>query len=73
LKIADRAGLSRTELEEIESEIAALETLSDLVKWGRGRDGVDPAVITDVVKQDECTQDAIVPWLDGRTLVFGST
>jgi len=50
-----------------------LETLSDLLKWGRERDGLDPAVITDVVKQDECTQDAIVPWLGSRTLVFGST
>jgi hypothetical protein len=65
--------MSPAELQDIEVEVADLQNLSELLKWGRGRPGLQPAVITDVVKQDECTQDAIVPWLAGRALVFGST
>jgi hypothetical protein len=73
VKITNRARLSRTDLEKIEAQVAGLQSLSELLEWGRGREGFEPAVITDVVKQDECTQDAIVPWPGGRALVFGST
>jgi hypothetical protein len=73
VKITNRARLSVAELKEIEVQVSPLHNLSELLKWGRGREGLNPAVITDVVKQDECTQDAIVPWSAGRVLVFGST
>ena len=73
MKVTNRAALDRIELEEVEAQVSGLQNLSELLKWGRGQRDVEPAVITDVVKQDECTQDAIVPWSAGRSLVFGST
>lgn len=58
----------------METQLANLESLSDVLRWGRQQPpGMHPAVITDVVVQDEFTHDAIVPWRDGRALVFGST
>lgn len=61
-------------MEALEVELAALESLADVIRWGRGQPAgsVSPPVITDVVVQDEFTHDAIVPWR-GRVLVFGST
>jgi len=67
-------GLAQAEIEALELEIGAFESLVDVLRWGRSQPPatVNPAVITDVVVQDEFTHDAIVPWR-GRALVFGST
>jgi hypothetical protein len=73
VKINDRAGLGEADLAGLAVQLARLESLSDVLAWGRQRPGLHPAVIADVVVQDEFTHDAIVPWLDGRALVFGST
>jgi hypothetical protein len=73
VEIQNGASLSEADLAALVAQVASLESLSDLLKWGRGRPGLHPAVIADVVVQDEFTHDAIVPWLGGRALVFGST
>jgi hypothetical protein len=72
--IRNRAKLLVRDIQALEAEIGTLQSLSAVLKWGRGQPAnFEPTVITDVVKQDECTQDAIVPWQGGRVLVFGST
>jgi len=74
MAIRDRAGLPHDQLKSLEAALAGLESLSDVIRWGREQPAgvVSPAVIADVVIQDEYTHDAIVPWRDGA-LVFGST
>ena len=74
MAIRNWAGLSPAELEALQGELASLESLSDVIRWGRSQapGSVEPSVISDVVVQDEFTHDAIVPWRS-RALVFGST
>ena len=66
--------MSSSEATALEHQIERLESLADVLRWGRNQPAgvVTPAVITDVVIHDEFTHDAIVPWRD-RALVFGST
>ena len=73
-RVRNRAGLTPSELRSLEAHLSGLETLSDVLRWGRGlpAGAVTKRVIEDVVIQDEFTHDAIVPWGD-RALVFGST
>jgi hypothetical protein len=74
VKIQNGAALDSADLAALEAQVGGLESLADVLRWGRQQpSGLQPAVITDVVVQDEFTHDAIVPWRDGRTLVFGST
>ena len=70
----DRSGLSRAQLLSLELEVGKLESLADVLRWGRSQPPgvVSPKVIADVVIQDEFTHDAVVPWHEGA-LVFGST
>jgi hypothetical protein len=74
MQIRNRAGLAQAEIEALEAELAQLESLSDVIRWGRAQapGSVAPSVISDVVVQDEFTHDAIVPWRR-RALVFGAT
>ena len=74
IRVHNRAGLTPDELRMLEAELSGLETLADVMRWGRGLSAgvVTARVIEDVVIQDEFTHDAIVPWAD-RALVFGST
>lgn len=75
MNIQNRASLSPAELDALSSELGGLESLADVLRWGRGqpKGSVHPTVIADVVVQDEFTHDAVVPWRSGRALVFGST
>jgi hypothetical protein len=74
MAIRDRSGLSPAELRELELQMGKLESLADVIRWGRSQPAgvLGRAVIGDVIVQDEFTHDAIVPWRD-RALVFGST
>lgn len=73
VKIVDRAGLAGADFAALAAQMDGLESLSDVLTWGRRLPGLHPAVIADVVVQDEFTHDAIVPWREGRALVFAST
>jgi hypothetical protein len=46
-------------------------TLQDVVAWGLAQ--TPPAIVCDVVTQDEYTHDVIVPHPDGTYLVFDTT
>jgi hypothetical protein len=74
MAIRNRSRLSSAEIDALEPELGGLESLADVLRWGRAQPAgsVKPAVITDIVVQDEFTHDAIVPWRD-QALVFGST
>lgn len=75
MNILDRANLSETELAALSSELGQLETLSDVLRWGRAQPegSVLPTVVGEVVIQDEFTHDVVVPWRNGRAIVFDST
>ena len=74
MRVQNRAGVGPADLAALEADVAGLESLSDVLRWGRRQPLVlRPEVITEVVVQDEYTHDAIVPWRDRRALVFGST
>jgi hypothetical protein len=74
VKLQDEAGLAREEIARLESELPDLQSLADVMAWGRNQPPgmIDRLVIKDVVVQDEFSHDAIVPW-GKRFLVFGST
>ena len=72
--VQNEDGLTQGELALLESELLGLQSLADVMAWGRNQPAgaVDRMVIKDVIVQDEFTHDAIVPW-NKRFLVFDST
>jgi hypothetical protein len=60
---------------DLAAELTRLETLSDVIAWGRAAAGrtLSPSVITDVVVQDEFTHDAIVPVRADLVAAVGAT
>ena len=50
--------------------LGALTSLSDVVRWGLAQ--TPPAIVADVIVQDEFCHDVIVPWRD-RYLIFDTT
>jgi hypothetical protein len=71
MQFDDRAGLAPEELGALRRELEPLGSLHALIQWGLRR---DPAlVVADVVVQDEYTHDVLLPYGDGRFLVFDTT
>jgi len=69
--IANHAGAAAEELEALARVVAEHRGLDDIFAWGRRQSpAVHPA---DVVKQDEFTHDVLVPFPNGRWLVYGTT
>jgi hypothetical protein len=62
-EIRDKSGMSPSELEALARQLEGLESLADVLRWGRNQPAgvVKSPVITEVVVQDEFTHDAIVP------------
>lgn len=46
-------------------------TLSEVIAWGLGH--TPPLVIAEVIVQDEYTHDVLLPFLDGKWLVYDTT
>ena len=63
LALRDFSGLAESEREALAREASLLQTLHDVVGWGR---------IADVIVQDEFTHDVVVE-RGGRHLVFDTT
>lgn len=71
LPLVDYAGLYEAQKIDIQTRLALLHSLGDLVAWAFAQ---KPAYeIAEVVVQDEFTHDVVLPWKDGLTLVFDTT
>jgi hypothetical protein len=68
--VRDRAGLAPTRLAELAAAVQRLATLADVVVWGLAQP--PPAMVSQVVVQDEYTHDVILPLRD-CWLVFDTT
>ena len=68
--VTNRAGLSSELLSALETEVAKLTILQDVIRWGFSQ--TPPSDVTDVVIQDEFTHDVVLPWR-GVFLVFDTT
>lgn len=65
------ARISSRERDSIRATTRSHRTLADVVRWGLA---VTPArLVADVIKQDEFTQDVIVPYDDRLFLVYDTT
>jgi hypothetical protein len=64
-------ALPETERDALAAELAPLGTLADVIMWGLR--AAPPRVVVAVVVQDEYTHDIVLPWRDGRYLVFDTT
>jgi hypothetical protein len=65
------AALSSRERDSIRAITRSQRTLADVVRWGLA---VKPSrLVADVIKQDEFTQDVIVPYDDHLYLVYDTT
>lgn len=75
MQVTDYANLSAEQLEAIERELKDVRGLQDVVNKGLRKDSNArlPAVIAEVIVQDEFTHDCIVPLRDGLVLVYDTT
>jgi hypothetical protein len=55
----------------LEEAVARHRTLADAVAWGLMH--TPPLVVADVVTQDEYTHDVVLPYRDGRFVVYDTT
>ncbi len=55
----------------LEEAIARHRTLSEAVAWGLAH--MPPLVVADVIVQDEYTHDVVLPYRDGRFVVYDTT
>ncbi|MCY1015543.1 hypothetical protein [Pyxidicoccus sp. MSG2] len=69
--LSDLSGLPAEQRAALERELAPLTLLQDVVRWGFAH--TPPRDVAEVVVQDEFTHDVVVPWKDGRYLVFDTT
>jgi hypothetical protein len=75
MQINNYAGLSDDQLADITRDLDGQRTLDDMLKWALRSDPAHftPTIVSDVVAQDEFTNDVIVPWRDNLVLVYDST
>ena len=64
-------GIDEPERASLAAETASHRTLADVVRWGLAQK--PPQLITEIVKQDEFTQDVVVPHRSGRYLVYDTS
>jgi hypothetical protein len=65
------AEIDERERASLAAETASHRTLADVVRWGLAFN--PPRMVCDVIKQDEFTQDVIVPHRGGRYLVYDTS
>ena len=75
MHLVNKANLSPTQVAAIESELAGLENLNDVMRWGLAdkSGAIISGVVAEVITQDEYTHDVVVPWRDHLVLVFDAT
>jgi hypothetical protein len=55
----------------LEEAVARHRTLADAVAWGLAH--TPPLIVADIIVQDEYTYDVVLPYRDGRFLVYDTT
>lgn len=75
IRVLNYAGLPSEAVANIESELSEQYSLKDLMNWALSDSGKRfiPAVVKDVIVQDEFTHDVIVPWGPDLVLVYDTT
>lgn len=75
MRVLNHADLEPEGIAQIESELSGQQNLNDVMKWALSHpEGIFiPAVVAQVVVQDEFTHDVIVPYRDGLVLIYDTT
>jgi len=63
--------VTESERASLAAETGSHRTLADVVRWGLAQN--PPRMVTEIVKQDEFTQDVVVPHSSGRYLVYDTS
>ena len=71
LQFSDYAGLTQNDRADLVRIVETHRGLDDVFAWGRTQS--PPVSPTGFVKQDEFTHDVIVPFPNGRWVVYGTT
>jgi len=71
ISLTDFAHLQPDEHEDLARVVAEHQGLDDIFAWGRRQS--PPVHPADVIKQDEFTHDVLVPFPNGRWVVYGTT
>jgi len=75
MRVVNHANLSTDMLADIAKQLEAQENLKHVMAWAFScpRGTFLPAVVDEVIVQDEFTHDVIVPWREGLVLVYDTT
>ncbi len=65
------ATIDALDVEAIRAETASHKTLADVVRWGLAFQ--PPRLVANVIRQDELTQDVVVPYRGVLFLVYDTT
>ncbi len=71
MRLVNRANLPPDALAALEQDLPQQGTLLEVVNWGLACR--PPALVAEVVAQDEYTHDVVVRWRNGWALVYGTT
>lgn len=69
--LIDHSGLEPAARQRLAAAVARQTTLERALDWGRSRE--PPLKVETVLTQDEYTHDVLVPFEDGRYLVYDTT
>jgi len=67
----NRANLLPEALAALAQELPQQGTLLEVINWGLA--GRPPALVAEVLAQDEYTHDVVMRWRDGLVLVYDTT
>ena len=75
MRVLNYSSLSTDTVAQIATELSGQENLKDVMSWALSAPSGTfiPAVVSEVIVQDEFTHDVIVPWRDGLVLVYDTT
>ena len=75
MRVINHANLSPEQIARLEGELSGQENLNNVMNWALSHPkGIFiPAVVANVIVQDEFTHDVIIPYRDGLVLVYDTT
>jgi hypothetical protein len=71
MRLVNCAKLPARDLSALEQELPEQGTLLEVINWGLACR--PPALVAEVLAQDEYTHDVVVRWRDGLVLVYDTT